>query len=76
MHGRGMKVGEPDKCIEKMQRFTCAVQQDQWLKINAIGLQDFWAKNKSDALELKKEFEKRRGELVAAESIDADSIPY
>lgn len=46
-----------DRVIEHVSAFETASEIDVWMESNRVGLQQYWAKEKSEALELKKKIE-------------------
>lgn len=71
----GWRTGEPneavpagkmvDRCTEFFKASESAVELTAWQERNRYALQDFWARHKSDALEVKRLMEDRIKELSA-----------
>lgn len=55
-----------DRCAAHVRGCTSLPDLDGWAETNRAALQQFWAASKSDALELKKIIESRKGEIAAA----------
>ena len=53
-----------DCVLLRAGQFETLAELSEWEEMNRVGLQQFWAHHKSDALELKKQLEKRRSELT------------
>jgi phage recombination protein Bet len=54
-----------DRASEFLGKAESSVQIEAWERTNVVGLREFWALHKGDALELKKKIEARKAALVA-----------
>lgn len=60
----GVPIGEfADRCHAWLAQAESPTQVEAWRDSNAVGLQQFWAENKGDALELKRAIEARIDDL-------------
>lgn len=64
-----------DGVLERLPQFASLADLTGWKETNRVALNHFWAKSKSDALELKKHIEKREAELRAPVSKPKKSLP-
>ena len=56
-----------DTVLKTLREFDSEQDIDFWLQQNRVGLQQFWAGNQSDAIELKREIEKLKNNLKKTE---------
>lgn len=52
-----------DRCLAHIKAADSVTGLDWWTSTNTVGLREFWARHKSDALAIKKAAEARRAEL-------------
>ncbi len=64
-----------DGVLARLPHFTSLADLTGWKETNRVALNHFWAKSKSDALELKKHIEKREAELRTPIPKQAKSLP-
>lgn len=64
-----------DGVLARLPHFTSLSDLTGWKETNRVALNHFWAKSKSDALELKKHIEKREAELRAPVPKPVKSLP-
>ena len=55
------KVG--DRCLEFIESTTDADTLEAWRDTNAVALRQYWTERKSEALEIKKQIERRISQL-------------
>lgn len=59
-----------DRCMEFISNSESATELEWWHRTNQMGLKDFWAKSKTDALAVKDALEKKLAQLTVNHSED------